>query len=143
VVPQVVWMSRHSLPASEIKLRKPTVTEYRLSPAALSDLDAIWDFTARIWSVGQAETYIRAIASDMFMLVRNPENGRERLEIRSQCGYTAQGLTSSSIGSRIAGWTCCVSCMRGKTGPLISTNDHGLVPDKPAVDFRCLMRISP
>jgi toxin ParE1/3/4 len=60
----------------------PPVTEYRLSPAALSDLDAIWDYTVRIWSVGQAETYIRAIGSAMSLLVRHPEIARERLEIR-------------------------------------------------------------
>lgn len=61
----------------------PPVTEYRLSPAALSDLDAIWDYTVRIWSVGQAETYIRSLtASDMSLLVRHPQIARERLEIR-------------------------------------------------------------
>lgn len=60
----------------------PTVTEYRLSSAAISDLDAIWDYSVRIWSVGQAETYIRAIANDMCLLVRHPEIARERLEIR-------------------------------------------------------------
>ena len=60
----------------------PKVTEYRLSPAALNDLDAICDYTLRIRSVGQAETYIRAIASDMSLLVRHPEIARERLEIR-------------------------------------------------------------
>ena len=35
-----------------------------------------------IWSIGQAETYIRAIASDMSLLVRHPAIARERLEIR-------------------------------------------------------------
>ena len=59
-----------------------TVTECRLSPAALSDLDAIWDYTLRLWSVDQAETYIRTIASDMSLLLRHPEIARERLEIR-------------------------------------------------------------
>jgi hypothetical protein len=29
-------MSKHSLPASEIRMPKRTVTEYRLSPAALN-----------------------------------------------------------------------------------------------------------
>jgi len=59
-----------------------TVTEYRLSPAALNDLDAIWDYTRRIWSVVQAEAYVRAIASDMSLLVRHPKIARERLDIR-------------------------------------------------------------
>lgn len=60
----------------------PTVTEYRLSPAALTDLEAIWDYTARTWSVGQAGNYIRVIAHDMALLVRHPEIARERTEIR-------------------------------------------------------------
>ena len=70
------------MPASEIRMPKRTVTEYRLTPAALSNLDAIWDYSVRIWSVGQAETYIRAIASDMSLLVRHPQIAPERLEIR-------------------------------------------------------------
>ncbi|WP_394155916.1 type II toxin-antitoxin system RelE/ParE family toxin [Loktanella salsilacus] len=45
-------------------------------------MDAIWDYTLRFWSFGQAETYIREIASDMSLLVRHPEIARERLEIR-------------------------------------------------------------
>lgn len=60
----------------------PAVTEYRLSPSASDDLDAIWDYTVRIWSVDQAENYIRAIADSMSLLVRHSEMARERLEIR-------------------------------------------------------------
>lgn len=58
-------MSRPSLLASGIRKRVPTVTEYRLSPAAHNDLNAIWSYTAHIWSVTQAETYVRAMADDM------------------------------------------------------------------------------
>jgi toxin ParE1/3/4 len=32
-----------------------------LSPAALADLDEIWEYTAERWSIGQAERYVRAI----------------------------------------------------------------------------------
>ena len=90
------------MPASENIIPTPPVTEYRLSPAALSDLDAIWDYTVRIWSVGQAETYILAIASDMSLLVRHPEIARERLEIRPPVRVYRSGI-SSSIGSKPAG----------------------------------------
>jgi toxin ParE1/3/4 len=31
---------------------------YRLSPAAQADLEDIWAYTTRTWTVGQAETYI-------------------------------------------------------------------------------------
>lgn len=75
-------MLRHFLPASGTRMPEPTVVEYRLSPAALNDLDAIWDYTARTWSVGQAETYIRGLAVDMDLLVQHPGIARERTEIR-------------------------------------------------------------
>ncbi len=75
-------MSRHSLLASGIRKRVPTVTEYRLSPAAHNDLHAIWSYTAHIWSVTRAETYIRGMVDDMALLVRHPEIARERPEIR-------------------------------------------------------------
>ena len=60
---------------------EPRVVEYRLSPAALTDLDAIWEYTARTWSVSQAETYIRGLAADMDLLVQHPGIARERTEI--------------------------------------------------------------
>jgi len=61
---------------------EPTVVEYRLSPAALNDLDATWDYTARTWSVSQAETYIRGLFADLDLLVQHPGIARERVEIR-------------------------------------------------------------
>lgn len=60
----------------------PMVSDYRLSPAALLDLEAIWDDTARKWSVGQAETYTRALAADMAFLVQHPQITPERRETR-------------------------------------------------------------
>jgi len=60
---------------------EPTITEYRLSPTALNDLDAIWDSTARTWSISQAETYIRGLAADLDLLVQHPGIARERVEI--------------------------------------------------------------
>jgi toxin ParE1/3/4 len=57
-------------------------SDYRLSPAARADLDAIWDHTAHKWSVGQAETYTRALAADMAFLVQHPQIAPERRETR-------------------------------------------------------------
>jgi toxin ParE1/3/4 len=75
-------MSRHSLRESGTRMSAAKVTEYRLTSAALNDLDAIWDYSARTWSAGQADIYIRALADDMDLLVRHPEIARERQEIR-------------------------------------------------------------
>ena len=71
---------------------EPKIVEYRLSPAALSDLDAIWDYSARIWSVSLAETYIRGLASDMDLLVQHPGVARERTEIRPPVRLYRSGL---------------------------------------------------
>jgi toxin ParE1/3/4 len=59
----------------------PGFSAYRLSPAALADLDAIWDHSARNWSVDQADSYIRNLAADMQLLAQNPEMARPRSEI--------------------------------------------------------------
>lgn len=37
------------------------MSQYRLSPAAESDLSDIWDFTARQWNKDQAERYLLTI----------------------------------------------------------------------------------
>ena len=62
-------------------MSRATVKEYRLTPAAQNDLDDIWDYTARRWSAGQAEAYLRALAATLEKLVANPEIARERPEI--------------------------------------------------------------
>ena len=53
---------------------------YTLRPAALSDLDAIWDYTAQTWSASQAETYARKLFSAFDRLVENPDIARARTE---------------------------------------------------------------
>jgi toxin ParE1/3/4 len=58
-------------------MQNKTVTEYRLTPAAQRDLDAIWEFTAGRWSVDQAEHYVRELFSDLDLLVQNPKIARE------------------------------------------------------------------
>jgi toxin ParE1/3/4 len=79
------------------------VADYRLSPAALTDLDGIWDYTARTWSVGQAEAYVRGLAADLDLLVQHPRMARERREIRPPVRLYRSG--SHLIIYRIeAGW---------------------------------------
>ena len=82
---------------------EPKVVEYRLSHAALTDLDAIWDYTARTWSVSQSETYIRGLAADMDLLLQHPGIARERTELRPPVRLYRSG--SHLIIYRIeAGW---------------------------------------
>lgn len=84
-------------------MSRPTVTEYRLTPAALRDLDAIWDHTARTWSVTQAETYIRKLTANMDLLVQNPKLAPESHQIHPPVRLYRSG--SHLILYRIAsGW---------------------------------------
>jgi len=48
----------------------------RLSDPARADLDGIWEYTARRWSVDQAEAYLRAINQALALLRDNPRLGR-------------------------------------------------------------------
>ncbi|ROU02543.1 type II toxin-antitoxin system RelE/ParE family toxin [Histidinibacterium lentulum] len=76
------------------------VAEYRLSPAALTDLDGIWDYAARTWSVGQAEAYVRGLAADLDLLVQHPRMARERRETRPpECGkWRFRRLETLNVG---------------------------------------------
>ena len=55
--------------------------EYRLSPAAQSDLSGIWDYTAEMWSPDQANAYLRGLGEKLEALCSHPEIARERTEI--------------------------------------------------------------
>ena len=54
----------------------------RLSPRARSDLDAIWHYTAKEWSIEQAEAYLRVLAQTMKLLCDNPRLGRDAGDVR-------------------------------------------------------------
>ena len=54
----------------------------RFTPAARRDLDSIWDYTARIWSVSQAEAYLRGLFDVVDMVCQYPEMTREHIEFR-------------------------------------------------------------
>ncbi|WP_176473875.1 type II toxin-antitoxin system RelE/ParE family toxin [Actibacterium ureilyticum] len=55
--------------------------EIRLTPAAEKDLDEIWDFTVRTWSVQQAETYLRGMQQAFLRIAEQPERAREMRDI--------------------------------------------------------------
>jgi len=53
---------------------------YRLSPAALADLDDIWRFTAETWSLDQADTYIDELVVVFGVIGNLPSIAREHTE---------------------------------------------------------------
>ena len=52
---------------------------YQLTPAAQDDLENIWLYTARQWSIEQADRYIDILEDTFERLVFMPEMAHERL----------------------------------------------------------------
>ena len=55
---------------------------YRLTPAAKSDLLGIWNYTVKTWGKNQTEKYLLNIEAKLEQLSANPELGKQRPEIR-------------------------------------------------------------
>ena len=55
---------------------------YELSPESDNDLDGIFDYTAREFGIDKAVQYVSDFDDIFEQLVKNPEIGRERKEIR-------------------------------------------------------------
>lgn len=56
------------------------LSHYRLTPAAETDLEDIWLYTAYTWSVAQADRYTDALERAFETLLAMPEIARERRE---------------------------------------------------------------
>jgi len=57
------------------------VAKYRLTPRALSDLDAIADYSLDQWGPTQTEAYLSSIADRFQWLAENPSLGRSRDDV--------------------------------------------------------------
>ena len=53
---------------------------FRLTPAALGDLEKIYDFTVERWSVSKADEYVSGLHVAFERLAENPLIARERIE---------------------------------------------------------------
>ncbi len=80
----------------------------RLTPQARSDLDGIWEYSAKQWSIDQAETYLRALNSTMQLLTEQPELGRKIDDIRE--GYLIFQAGSHLLIYRLK--TDCIEIVR-------------------------------
>jgi toxin ParE1/3/4 len=58
---------------------------FQLSPAALLDLETIFDYTAQNWGFEQAQRYLHAIEAVCHLLAQSPQLGTDCSHIRS--GY--------------------------------------------------------
>lgn len=57
-----------------------SLNEFRLTPAAQSDLAAIWRYSAETWNVAAAEKYIAIFEDCIHQLLFMPTMARERME---------------------------------------------------------------
>jgi len=71
-----------------------TRAQFKLSPAAQSDVAEIWDFTARNWGIDQAEAYIRRIKSAVLTIAEDHRLGRS-------CDYVRTGYWKYAVGSHV------------------------------------------
>lgn len=77
------------------------VAEFRLTPAAERDLEAIWFYTARQWSLEKADRYIDALTAAFINLSEAPKTAPSCNHIRS--GYRRWGVERHMIYFRETG----------------------------------------
>jgi toxin ParE1/3/4 len=75
------------------------MAEYRLTPAAEQDLEAIWTYTAQQWGVMQADRYIDFLTAAFDVLSQSPKTAPACDHIRS--GYRRQSVERHMIYFRI------------------------------------------
>jgi toxin ParE1/3/4 len=70
-----------------------------ISKKAVSDLEAIWIFSAEKWSVDQADRYYNLIFDEINHICKNTESGKSMESIRK--GYRASKVKSHLIFYRV------------------------------------------
>lgn len=69
-------------------------SRYRLSPLARADLEEIWLYTLKRWSVEQADRYYNDIMETLDALAEGTRTGRAADDIR-------QGYLKCAVGSHL------------------------------------------
>jgi toxin ParE1/3/4 len=70
------------------------MVEFRLSPAAQADLDAIFDHSVREWGLDQALRYTRELEQLCATLAKAPGQGAD-------CGHIRPGYRRGVVGSHV------------------------------------------
>jgi toxin ParE1/3/4 len=76
------------------------MSKYRLTNAALKDLDEIWAYTYRKWSVDQADRYYNFIIDKFDYIASNPYSGKPMDHIKE--GYRSSAVKSHVVFYKIA-----------------------------------------
>lgn len=75
------------------------MAEYRLTPAAVRDLETIWAYTFQRWGVEQANHYIDILTAAFAELAQSPKMAPACEQIRR--GYRRRGVERHMIYFRI------------------------------------------
>ena len=71
------------------------MAEYRLTPAAEGDLEAIWTYTLQQWSAEQADRYIDTLTAAFEELAQSPKSAPACDQIRP--GYRRRSIARHMI----------------------------------------------
>jgi len=75
------------------------MAKYRLTNEALKDLEDIWAFTYKKWSVDQADRYYNLIINEIEFVTSNPLSGRSMDHIKD--GYRSSTVKSHLVFYKI------------------------------------------
>ena len=75
------------------------MAEYRLTPAAEGDLEAIWTYTLQQWSAEQADRYIDTLTAAFAELAQSPKSAPACDQIRP--GYRRRSIGRHMIYFRL------------------------------------------
>jgi toxin ParE1/3/4 len=75
------------------------MAQYRLSPAAIKDLESIWQYTQQQWGVDQAQRYFETLVSAFESIAQTPNTSPACDHIRA--GYRRQLIEKHVIYFRI------------------------------------------
>lgn len=85
---------------------RPKKAELRLSPAALRDLEDIWDYTVQQWGTAQADRYAEALDAAFQAVALSPDSAPTVDHIRP--GYRRQRVERHAVYYRMEGDTVVV-----------------------------------
>jgi toxin ParE1/3/4 len=71
------------------------ITKYRISEAAINDLDGIWEYTFLKWSKEQADRYHNLIMNEIEFIAKNFSSGKPMNHIKD--GYLVSYVKSHMI----------------------------------------------
>ena len=77
------------------------MAELRLTPAALRDLETLWDYTEQRWGTAQALHYLDALETAFQSLAQAPESGQRCDAIRA--GYRRSWVEQHGVYYRLEG----------------------------------------